>query len=254
MKRPDYRIANASPEGEGRSRNSIPRWAAIAGGVGLTFYGLTRRSKTGAALAGAGGLILLRGAQNKHRKQTATASFLIQCSPEEAYLFWHDFENLPRFMRNLVSVKMTGPEESEWIARGPRDIQIRWMARTTEDRPNERIGWESLPGSDLWTSGSVEFRPAPSNRGTIVRARLQYSLPATALSRSIVTAFGKHPEFLVREDLRRFKALIETGEVPTTVGQPHGPRGVHGRVEQVLFREEWEAEPAKAARPARHSA
>jgi uncharacterized membrane protein len=145
-------------------------------------------------------------------------------------------------MAHLKSVRVLDERRSEWIARGPMDREVRWTAEITEDKSNRRIGWQSLPGSDIQTTGSVEFRADPQNRGTFVTARIEYGVPpygsaGHALGMAFATLLGKHPEFMVREDLRRFKALLETGETPTTAGQTHGPRGIHGHLEQVLFRE-----------------
>jgi uncharacterized membrane protein len=216
------------------------RWEVLLGGGMLAFYGLTRKSKAGTALAAAGSLIALSGArmQTHPREHSAEASFAINCTPDVAYRFWHIYENLPRFMRHLESVKMLDGGRSEWVATGPMQARIRWTAQITEDRENERIAWQSLPDSDLMNNGSVEFRPAPAGRGTIVKVKMEYRPPAGALGRAVATLMGKDPEFAAREALRRFKALIETGEVPTTQGQSHGPRGAHGRVEQALFREQ----------------
>ncbi len=119
----------------------------------------------------------------------------------------------------------------------PVQREIRWNAEITEDTPNQRIAWRSLPNSDVQTSGSVDFRPDPQGRGTFVSANVQYGLPGGPLTSGLAALFGKNPEFVVREDVRRFKQLLETGEVPTTRGQTHGPRGIHGHTEQVLFRE-----------------
>jgi hypothetical protein len=83
----------------------------------------------------------------------------------------------------------------------------------------------------------VNFRADPQGRGTFVSANVQYGLPGGPLTSGLATLFGKNPEFVVREDIRRFKQLLETGEVPTTRGQTHGPRGLHGHMEQVMFRE-----------------
>jgi len=66
---------------------------------------------------------------------------------------------------------------------------------------------------------------------------VQYEVPGGALTRGLASLFGKNPEFVVREDVRRFKRLLETGEVPTTLGQTHGPRGIHGQTSQALLRE-----------------
>ena len=98
--------------------------------------------------------------------------------PEEAYRFWHDFPNLPRFMEHLESVEVTGDGRSRWTARGPAGTKAEWEAEVTEDRPGEVIAWRSVEGSAVDTSGAVRFTPAPGGRGTEVRVELRYSPPA----------------------------------------------------------------------------
>jgi uncharacterized membrane protein len=169
--------------------------------------------------------------------QTTRATFLVNAEAQKAYDLWRNFENLPKFMAHLQSVGKRDEQRSAWVAAGPMGREIRWTAEITADEPGKRIAWRSLPGSDVQTAGSVEFRPDPQNRGTFVTAEVVYGAPGGSLGRGLVALMGKHPQFMVREDLRRFKALLETGETPTTVGQTHGPRGIHGHVEQVLFRE-----------------
>jgi uncharacterized membrane protein len=210
----------------------------MLGAGALVAYGVSRRSKTGTAIAGIGG-VLAYGAmrQMSSEPSEAKATFLVNASPEECYNLWHHFEVLPRFMAHVKSVRMVGNNRSEWVALGPLQREVRWTAETRENQPDRRISWASLPNSDIETSGSVEFRPDPQGRGTFVTAEVRYSAPGGALGTAFATMMGKNPEFMVREDLRRFKALVECGEVPTTVGQTHGPRGVHGHTEQVLFRE-----------------
>ncbi|HEX4066557.1 MAG TPA: SRPBCC family protein [Acidobacteriaceae bacterium] len=212
--------------------------ALLAGAGALVAYGLSRRSKAGLALATAGGVLAFRAAKAQpSTPQTARATFLVSVEAQKAYDLWRHFENLPRFMAHLQAVRERDAQRSEWIATGPMDREVRWTAEITSDEPGKRITWRSLPGSDVQTAGSVEFRPDQHNRGTFVTAEVVYSAPGGSLGRGLVTLLGKHPQFMVREDLRRFKALLETGETPTTVGQTHGPRGIHGCVEQVLFRE-----------------
>lgn len=210
----------------------------LVGAAALMAYGLTRRSKTSLALATAGGLLALNASRSNNNSQTAhtRATFLVNASPEKAYQLWRDFSNLARFMRHVKSVEVLDDTHSEWVVLGPMDREIRWYAEITEDAKNERISWRSRPDSLVQTSGSVEFRPHRAGRGTYVSATVRYT-PGGSLSKTIATMLGKHPQFMVREDVRRFKALLEAGETPTTLGQSHGPRGVHGAVEQVLFRE-----------------
>jgi uncharacterized membrane protein len=211
----------------------------LLGAGALIAYGLSRRSKSGTVLATAGGVLAFKAATSKSSltSSSAKATFLVNSSPQKAYDLWRNFENLPRFMRHLKSVRVLDNDRSEWIAEGPLDREVRWTAQITEDRQNERISWRSLPDSEIENSGSVEFRADPQKRGTFVTAEVRYSLPGGSVTLGLATLAGKHPEFVVREDLRSFKSLVEAGETPTTAGQTHGPRGVHGHVEQILFRE-----------------
>ena len=211
----------------------------VLGATALIAYGLSRRSKTGTALATAGGVLAYKAIKSPtvSEKDSTHVTFLVNASPDRAYALWRNFENLPRFMAHLRSVRVLDEGRSEWSATGPADREVRWTAELTEDLPNQRIAWSSLPDSAVETSGAVEFRPDPQGRGTFVRAEVLYRIPGGSFTAGLASIFGKHPEFVVREDVRRFKALLESGEVPTTAGQTHGPRGLHGHIEQVLFRE-----------------
>jgi len=209
----------------------------LIGVTALLAYGITRSSKTSLALGTAGGLLALTASRVRKEAHSHTrATFLVNASPEKAYQLWRDFSNLARFMRHVKSVEVLDDTHSEWVVLGPMDREIRWYAEITEDVKNERISWRSRPDSLVQTSGSVEFQPHRAGRGTFVSATVRYT-PGGKLSKTIATMLGKHPQFMVREDLRHFKALLETGEVATILGQTHGPRGVHGAVEQTLFRE-----------------
>ncbi len=226
-------------------RQLMNRWSLMAAGGALGLYALTRRTKTSTAVAAVGLFALTEvglqarqpGSGPNATPHKAHASFAINCSPEKAYSFWHDFENLPRFMQHLDSVKQMGDNRSEWTALGPMNTKFRWTSEITEDRPNERIAWRSVEGSEVDTNGSIEFRPAENGRGTLVTVKMEYLPPGGAFGKAFASMMGKNPAFTVREDLRRFKALLETGEVPTTAGQTHGPRGLSGRAREVLMRE-----------------
>lgn len=214
------------------------RWGALIGGGALAVLGISRRSKSGFALAAAGGLLAYRGATLDTEQQFhAESSFTLACSPEKAYQFWRDFENLPRFMRNLESVKVIDSRRSEWNAYGRLGMTIHWTAEIVEEKENEWIVWRSLAGSDVDCRGSVHFRPAVGDRGTIVTAAMQYRPLAGAIGKAVATMVGKYPEFMMREDLRRFKALMESGEVPNIDGQTHGRRSALGKAIQAAYPE-----------------
>jgi uncharacterized membrane protein len=149
-------------------------------------------------------------------------TILINRSSEELYRHWRDFQNLPRFMKNLDSVELTTNNHSHWVAKGPAGKRVKWDAEITEDRPNEFIAWRSLDGADVENSGSVRFEPAPGGRGTLVSVGMQYSPPAGVVGATVAKLFGRAPEQEVEEDLRRFKQVMETGEIITTQGQPAG--------------------------------
>lgn len=133
----------------------------------------------------------------------------IEATPAELYAFWRDFENVPRFMRHIVSVRMLDERRSEWTAIARDGSRISWRTEITEDRPNERIGWRSLSGSAIEQRGSVRFVPAPES-GTEVHLSIAYVPP--------IEAEG------MQEDLRCLKQLYETGSIPTIEGQPRGGR------------------------------
>jgi uncharacterized membrane protein len=141
---------------------------------------------------------------------------------KELYQFWRKLENLPQIIPDLKSVTETGARTSHWVARGPAGKDIEWDAEITEDNAADRISWRSLPGATVPNSGTVRFEELPGDRGTVVRLMIDYDPPASGLGARIARLFGKAPEQQAIEFLRKFKQLMETGEIATTVGQPAG--------------------------------
>jgi uncharacterized membrane protein len=153
----------------------------------------------------------------------AEANLIVNVSPQQCYEFWRNFENLPKFMDYLTSVRNTEGQRSHWVAEvGGQTFE--WDAEIESDVPNERITWHSLPGSEVVNSGAVEFERAPGGRGTIVRVQMDYGNMMQALASAVATVAGKHPEQLIRKELVRFKQVMEVGEVITTEGQSSGRR------------------------------
>jgi uncharacterized membrane protein len=142
---------------------------------------------------------------------------------ESLFQFWRNLENLPRVMPSLVSVTQTSPTQSHWVARGPRGRRLAWDAVIINEHPNELIAWKTVEGSEVRHAGSIRFHPAPGGRGVEVVVTFEYD-PARADWKILSRLFGKKPGGTVAEDLYRFKALAETGEIPTTEGQPAGAR------------------------------
>lgn len=139
----------------------------------------------------------------------------------EVFGFWRHLENLPRFMKHIQSVSGNGGNISHWIAK-IENTTLEWDAETIEVRPNEIISWQSLPAAEVDNAGSIWFRPAIGNRGTVVKVALKYSPPGGKAAAKIAKFFGKDARSLIEDDLYRFKSLLETGEISTIEGQPRG--------------------------------
>ena len=143
----------------------------------------------------------------------------------ELYEFWRDFRNLPLFMENIESVVMIDPVRSHWKVKGPADTSVEWDSLITEDAPGEVIAWTSAEGASVPNSGRIEFKDSSNGRGTIVTATSAYDPPASKLGELIAKMMGKEPKIQARRDLRRFKQLMETGELPNSAPPAAAPRG-----------------------------
>lgn len=185
--------------------------------LGLAFHGRTR-----VALLGAGGAL---AAVRTRTKPTLSShgTVLLQCSPEEAFEFWSDSRNIPRFMRNVHSVESAEDGHFRWTLRDASGNEMDTLVEFVTQKPS-RIEWHSPTGAFPGLAGHIEFRPALADRGTIVSATVQYPRAAVGAGYWMMRLLERNPAFLATQDLRRFKALVETGEIPTTEGQSHGPR------------------------------
>jgi uncharacterized membrane protein len=151
-------------------------------------------------------------------------------SPQECYAFWRDVSNLPKFSRMLESVTKIDDRRSHWVLRGPGGASVEWNSEITVDQPGERLAWHSVQGSEVKHAGVVRFERAPGGRGTFVSVMMHYQPPGGRIAAGLAKVLGKDPNHHVREDLRRFKSAIETGEVPSTRGQSSGRRSFLGRM------------------------
>jgi len=187
------------------------------------------RQRTGMAIAAVAGVTALDVLCAQQLRKTGPRSaadrairveqvVTVNKNVHEVYAFWKQFENFPQFMRHLDSVERLDERRSRWRAKAPAGMKVEWEAEILEDREDEWIAWRSLPGSQVDNSGSVRFSRAPGARGTEVRVQLQYTPPAGSLGRGIARLFGEEPEVQIKDDLRRFKQLMETGEIPISDG------------------------------------
>jgi uncharacterized membrane protein len=136
--------------------------------------------------------------------------------PLELYDFWRDFRNLPLFMENIESVRIIDGNRSHWKVKAPADTTVEWDSLITEDVPGEVIAWRSDEKASIANSGRIEFRPTSNGRGTQVTVTIVYDPPAGAVGKMIAKLFQREPNVQARQDLRRFKQLMETGEIPTS--------------------------------------
>lgn len=178
--------------------------AAVLGVAALDVIAGQRLARSSAETAGE-----RKADRGKHRTWSVTVGRPV----DEVYRFWHDFENLPRFMRHLESVQVLGDGRSHWKAKGPAGKTVEWDAEVTEDRPNELIAWRSVGDADVTNEGSVRFEPAPGGRGTQVTVDLRYEPPGGQAAAVVAKLFREEPGQQLQDDLRAFKQMLEIGEV-----------------------------------------
>jgi uncharacterized membrane protein len=226
------------------------RIGSVALGAALVTYGIRRRDSAGAIAALLGGAFVLRGATghcplyqvmgistgnvdailgpshsdvtgraatvNARRAVKVERAVTIAADRKTLYDFWRNFENLPRFMEHLQSVRVESPTRSHWVARAPAGAVVEWDAEIINEIDGSLIAWKSIGDAEVPNAGSVHFSDAPADRGTIVKVVMDVEPPAGKLGFVIAKLFGEDPDRQVREDLRKFKQLMETGEISTS--------------------------------------
>jgi uncharacterized membrane protein len=226
------------------------RWVYALGGAALAAYGLKRlrddRAVAGAMLAAAGSGLICRsasgycpvydaaGIETAHdRDDTRVAlggrrgihvkeAVTINKPAAELFRCWRRFDQLPRFMHHVAAVEVLDERRSRWTVKAPARRTVEWDAEIVNEVEGELIGWRTLAGADVVSAGSVRFRPGVDGRGTEVLVHLQYQPPAGRSGAVVAWLLGQEPSQTIREDLRRFKQLMEAGEFPTIHGQPRG--------------------------------
>lgn len=252
-------------DNDGHNVASVERLLSLAAGGALAWWGLKRRDSTGLGAGVVGGFLVERGmsgrcmvydalgvntagqrADEPMRLHGAEATVdaakatkieraftVMDRTPDELFAYWRKLENLPRIFRHLERVRELDARRSRWTAKGPAGISAEWDAEIVNEIPGKLLAWKSLPGSRIPNAGSIHFRAVPPNRGTEIRVVLEYEPPAGKLGVAVARLFGEEPAIQVREDLRRFKALMEAGELPVSYnwGQPNpGPRSFDAQV------------------------
>jgi uncharacterized membrane protein len=227
----------AARGGRGANVGQVERWLSAVAGAALVTTAIRRHNRQAWLLGALGSALLYRastgacpvysaagintadssdtrralgGARGAHAEAEVTIARPI----EEVYAFWRRFDNLPRVMSHLESVTMLDDRRSRWVARAPMGSTVEWEAEINNEVPAKVIGWRSLEGSDVVSAGSVNFDTLPDG-DTRVRVKLQYEPPAGRLGAWVAWLLGEEPSIQIRDDLQRFKQLMETGEFPS---------------------------------------
>lgn len=217
------------------------RWLSAASGGVLIALGIRRKSWLGGLMILLGGTSLLRGAfgrsllyracglDTSSSRLTRAArpgegkapagdgrfivekSIVLEAPAEEAWRFWRDFENLPRVMRHLKSVRTIDDRRSHWVAQAPAGLDVEWDAEITDERENRKIAWRSTEGSRIENKGVVLFEPIHDGKATEIRIYLEFAPPAGKAGNAFARLFGRDPAKAIDEDLHRFKILFESG-------------------------------------------
>ena len=140
----------------------------------------------------------------------------------ELYQFWRSLENLTSVIKHPVSITRISDTVSHWKASAPGNAFVEWDAEIINDHPNELIAWRSKEGAEIPNAGTVRFEAAPGDEGTEVTVQLEYDAPGGRFAALLAKLTGEEPEQQVAEALRRFKALMEAGEIPSVEGQSAG--------------------------------
>lgn len=234
----EHALTRSPDVGQQRGLEDVESWGSMLGGGALLLYGLKRRTLSGIFLAGIGAGLVYRGAKKNgmldgglkalalHTKASTSVeiekSVTIDRPVDELYAFWRHLPNLSLFMQHIESIEELDSQRSHWRVSLPSGLEVEWEARILEERENELLAWRSTEGSDIFTEGFVTFKEAPNGAGTEIHARIIYRPPAGELGHKIAELLNFLPSHVLKEDLRRFKAIIEAGEYPTIEGQTSG--------------------------------
>lgn len=229
--------ANTTPA-TATSLSDAQSWLSVGVGALLLAFGMSRRSTLGTCVAISSIPLLYRGIvgewpspfhQSVDSDTTKTAlsgprgihvreSIQLEVPVTDVYRFWRRLENLPTFMRHLDRVTEDWDGRSHWVAKGPAGLGVEWDAEIINEVGDKLIAWQSLPGSDVVSAGSVHFDAVRAGQSTRVTVHLQYEPPAGAAGAVAASLFGVDPSHTIREDLRRLKQMLEAGETPGGTG------------------------------------
>lgn len=192
--------------------------AGLAAAAGTAAFLLTRRTGSSGApienISDAPDHVWRRGTE-RYDENLLGNTVTVGKPAQELYDVWRDFTRFPDFMENVESVEKLDAKRSGWTIKAPGGTSVELVTRITEEKSPDSIAWESEPESQITTQGRVEFLDAGPGRGTMVRLIMRYDPPGGILGKGLAKLFQREPKIQSRRDLRRFKSLMETGEIAT---------------------------------------
>lgn len=211
----------ADDDNRSRSNNTAQMaiiGAGLAAAAGTAAFLLAKRTGSSGVptegISDAPDYVWRRGTR-RHEQNVLGNTVLVGRSPEDLYREWRDFTKFPGFMENVEQIETLGGDRSRWTIKAPAGSSVEVVTSITEDKPNEAIAWKSDAESQIATEGRVEFIPAAPGRGTMVRLTMHYDPPGGLIGKGIAKLLQREPNIQARRDLKRFKSLMETGEVAT---------------------------------------
>jgi uncharacterized membrane protein len=236
------------------------RWLSMAVGTVLATKGLFRRWPGGLVLTLGGGYLVYRGWTGRCSTYRAMGvesvdqpvvdvhqQVTVAREPDEVYRFWRDFNNLPKFIKHLARVTPTGDGRAHWVVQLPGGYDIAWDTEIVEDREGVQFVCEPTAGQDIEGRGEIHFNQAPGDRGTEVHVRLIYRPSGDLLRDTAAWAMKALASMQLKEDLRRFKQVIESGQIGTSKGQPSSA-GTPGPEQLDIYRQ-GATQPERAKSP-----
>lgn len=198
------------------------RMLAAGGGALAALSSLARPSLASPVLLGAGLALIARAVTNTSLRRLLgragrrgidfTKTVHIAAPLEMVYETWADFENFPRFMRNVRAVRRNQDGSWHWEVAGPAGTTVEWDSEVTRSEPGELLAWATLPGQAVEHAGIVRFQR--DGGGTRIHVQMTYNPPAGAVGHVAASLFGADPATELDEDLMRLKSWFETGKLP----------------------------------------
>jgi uncharacterized membrane protein len=220
-------------------------WGTMLAGAALSIYGWTRKSASGAALGVAGGAIALKAASAGPiadmvgTETSVSRSVMIMRAATDVYALWKDFGRAPLWREHVQSVSPLDDRHARWVRKSSMAGSLEWTTELLEDVPNRSVSWRILANAhcncDLY--GNIVFNEIEHGRGTGVTLSIRYKMHTGLLHSGATLIIGEEPARHIGEDLRRFKMLLEAGEIATIQGQSHGPRRLKTKIGETLLTE-----------------